>query len=84
MLGTRASAGCIRLAPDNARVLFNLIKKNYRGPVPKFAYDTRTSTMSNDGILWHDRNGELKMSEGYRVLVFIENYGGENVVAALY
>ena len=84
MLGTRASAGCIRLAPDNAKVLFNLIKKNYRGPVPRFAYDARTSTMSNDGILWHDRQGQLKMSQGYRVLVFIENYGGENVVATLY
>jgi len=84
MLGMRASAGCIRLAPENAKVLFNLIKKNYRGPVPRFAYDTRTSTMSNDGILWHDRNGQLKMDQGYRVLVFIENYGGENVVAALY
>ena len=84
MLGMRASAGCVRLAPDNAKVLFNLIKKNYRGPVPKFAYDARTSTMSHDGILWRDRSGDLKMSDGYRVLVFIENYGGENVVAALY
>ena len=84
MLGTRASAGCVRLAPDNAKVLFNLIKKNYRGPVPKFAYDARTSTMSHDGILWHDRSGNLKLSDGYRVLVFIENYGGENVVATLY
>ncbi len=84
MLGQRASAGCVRLAPDNARTLFNLIRAKYKGPVPRFAYDAKTGTMSNDGILWHDRNGNLRETDGYRVLVFIENYGGDNVVAALY
>lgn len=84
LLGTRASAGCVRLAPDHAKELFTLIRSKYRGPVPRFAYDAKTSTMSNDGILWHDRNGDLKLTDGYRVLVFIENYGGDNVVAMLY
>jgi hypothetical protein len=84
MLGQRASAGCIRLAPDNAKALFNLIRAKYKGPVPRFAFDAKTGTMSNDGILLHDRNGHLRETDGYRVLVFIENYGGENVVAALY
>lgn len=84
LLGTRASAGCIRLAPENAKVLFNLIKANYRGAVPRFATDTKTGTMNSDGILWRNRNGELRMNEGYRVLVFVENYGGEDVVAMLY
>ncbi|HEY5336824.1 MAG TPA: L,D-transpeptidase family protein [Rhizomicrobium sp.] len=84
LLGTRASAGCVRLAPENARVLFSLIKNNYKGLMPKFAYDKRTATMSNQGVLVHTTDGRLQMAEGYKVLVFIENYGGENVVAALF
>jgi hypothetical protein len=52
--------------------------------VPKFAYDKRTATMSNQGVLVHAPDGNLKMAEGYKVLVYIENYGGENVVAALF
>jgi lipoprotein-anchoring transpeptidase ErfK/SrfK len=84
LLGTRSSAGCVRLSPEDARVLFSLIRDNYKGLVPKFAYDKRTATMSNDGMLLHDANGTLQMAKGYKVLVFIENYGGENVVAALF
>lgn len=84
LLGTRASAGCIHLAPENAALLFNLIRTQYRGLAPQFAYDRKTATMSNDGVLLHDRAGQLKLAQGYRVLVFIENYGGENVVAALF
>jgi lipoprotein-anchoring transpeptidase ErfK/SrfK len=84
LLGTRASAGCVRLSPENARVLFSLIKNNYKGLMPKFAYDKRTATMSNNGVLLHTTDGRLEMAEGYKVLVFIENYNGENVVAALF
>ena len=83
-LGARASAGCIRIAPDNAALLFNLIRTEYKGLAPRFAYDRRTATMSNDGVLMRDATGNLKMADGYKVLVFVENYGGENVVAALY
>ncbi len=85
MLGHRASAGCIHIAPEDARVLYSLIKEHYKGLAPRFAYDRRTGTMSNDGILLHDPSGHLQMAEGYKVLVFIENYGGnDNVVAALF
>jgi lipoprotein-anchoring transpeptidase ErfK/SrfK len=84
LLGERASAGCIHLAPENARLLFSLIKNNYKGLMPKFAYDKRTATMANNGVLLHTTDGRLQMAEGYKVLVFIENYGGENVVAALF
>ena len=31
LLGSRASAGCVHLAPDNARLLFGLIRAHYRG-----------------------------------------------------
>jgi lipoprotein-anchoring transpeptidase ErfK/SrfK len=84
LLGHRASAGCVRLAPENAALLFNLIRTNYKGLAPRFAYDRRTATMSNDGLLMHDAQGRVKFAEGYKVLVFIENYGGDNVVAAVF
>jgi len=83
-LGRRASAGCVRLAPEHAALLFNLIKTQYRGLAPRFAYDRRTATMSNDGLLMHDAQGRVQLADGYKVLVFIENYGGENVVAAVF
>jgi lipoprotein-anchoring transpeptidase ErfK/SrfK len=84
LLGQRASAGCVRIAPENAALLFNLIKTQYRGLAPRFAYDRRTATMSNDGLMMHDAEGKLQLAEGYKVLVFIENYGGDNVVAAVF
>jgi lipoprotein-anchoring transpeptidase ErfK/SrfK len=83
-LGNRASAGCVRLPPEAARELFTLIKTQYRGLAPRFAMDRRTGTMSNEGILLHDPSGKVQLAQGYKVLVFIENYGGENVVAALF
>jgi len=83
-LGQRASAGCIHLSEDNARTLFTMIRAQYKGLAPRFAMDRRTGTMSNQGILLHDAGGNLKMAEGYKVLVFIEDYGGENIVAALF
>ncbi len=84
LLGTRASAGCIRLAPDAARTLFDLIRTRYRGLTPRFAIDRSTGTMSRDGVVLRDSGGHVRFSEGYKVLVFIENYGGQNVVAAIY
>lgn len=84
MLGRRASAGCIRLAPEHAQELYTLIRKKYRGDVPRFAFDRRTQTMSNEGVLMRGKDGRLRFVEGYRVLVFIEDYGGEDVIAALF
>lgn len=83
LLGQRASAGCIRLSPQNARALFDLIRTQYKGAVPRFAYDRKTATMANDGMLMRDAKGAIRFTQGYKVLVVIENYGGENVVAAL-
>ncbi|HSS13921.1 MAG TPA: L,D-transpeptidase, partial [Rhizomicrobium sp.] len=48
-LGSRASGGCVHLSPDHAATLFELIRANYRGPVPRFAYDDETHTRSNRG-----------------------------------
>jgi lipoprotein-anchoring transpeptidase ErfK/SrfK len=83
-LGQRASAGCVRLHPQNAALLYRLIKDNYRGLTPLFAYDRRTATMSKEGLLMHDKEGKLRYAEGYKVLVLIENQGGDDLVAALF
>jgi lipoprotein-anchoring transpeptidase ErfK/SrfK len=80
-LGQRASAGCVHLSPENAETLYNLIKSDYRGPVPRFAYNADTQTMSNTGAFAHRRDGSMKMADGYRVLVNIEDFGGNAVTA---
>ena len=82
-LGQRASAGCVHLSPEHARQLYNLIRSKYRGAVPRFAYDSQARSMSNKGALMRGRDGNLKMAEGYRVLVVIENFAGRRMVAAL-
>jgi lipoprotein-anchoring transpeptidase ErfK/SrfK len=84
LLGQRASAGCVHIAPENAKFLYRLIRANYRGEIPRFAYDRKSQTMSNSGELMREKDGSLAMTEGFKVLVFIEDYGGANVVAALF
>ena len=74
-LGTRASAGCVQLSPDNARTLYELVRGEYRGEVPRFSVD-RNDTMSNQGRFARAADGKLRMTTGYRVLINIENYGG--------
>jgi lipoprotein-anchoring transpeptidase ErfK/SrfK len=81
-LGSRASAGCVHLAPENATLLYHLVR-DHEGRVPRFAYNAETETMSNSGNFMHDRKGRLKMAEGYRVLVMIDDYGGDERLAAL-
>ncbi len=83
-LGQRASAGCVHLSPQNAALLYQLIRADYRGPTPRFAYNYDTQTMSNRGTFMHDAAGRLKMADGYRVLINIEDYGGDNLVASLF
>ena len=83
-LGNRASAGCIRLAPENARILFNLVHDSYKGMAPQFAVDSATGTVMNNGMLEHDVRGNLKFNKGYRALVFVDEYGGKDLEASLY
>ena len=83
-LGSRASAGCVQLAPENARTLYDLVRGQYRGQTPRFAYNGKTRTMSNQGAFQRDAKGRLAMADGYKVLIFIEDYGGSDRVAALY
>jgi hypothetical protein len=84
LLGMRASAGCVRLSPENARTLFNLVRDNYKGVVPKFAFDKYTSTTMNNGLVLHDQTGAIELTPGYSVLVYIDEYGGDNLEAKAY
>jgi hypothetical protein len=83
-LGHRASAGCVHISPDHARLLFDMIRADYRGVVPRFAYDESHQTMNRSGKLMRDAEGRLRMTKGYRVLIDIENFSGGNAIAALY
>jgi hypothetical protein len=78
-LGSRASAGCVRLSPSHARELFRLVNEDYRGKVPRMAFDSRTQSTRRDGTLMRDADGKLKFRDGYRVLVIIENFAGTEV-----
>jgi lipoprotein-anchoring transpeptidase ErfK/SrfK len=81
LLGMRASAGCVRLAPENARTLFMLVRDNYKGLVPKLAFDKYTSSTMNNGLMKHDENGSLELTPGYSALVYIDEFGGDTVEA---
>jgi lipoprotein-anchoring transpeptidase ErfK/SrfK len=82
-LGERASGGCVHLSPDAARSLFEMIQTDYRGMVPRFAYDSDTKTINNSGKLARDNKGVLRMVDGYKALVVIENYGGQDMFTQL-
>ena len=82
-LGERTSAGCIHLSPKHAELLFRLIRTDYKGEVPRFAYDAESRTSSNKGELMRDEAGRPMMTDGYRVLVDVEDYSGAEILAAL-
>lgn len=83
-LGTRASAGCIRLSPDNAHTLFDLVHDQFRGPAPKIAY-LDGQEVSSEGFLLHDANGQLTFGDGYSVLVVVDDFvGGDSRVSSLF
>jgi hypothetical protein len=81
-LGNRASAGCVHLGPENAALLYHMVK-GHEGRVPRFAYNADTETMSNSGNFMHDRKGRLRMVKGYKALVMIDDYSGDNRLAGL-
>jgi hypothetical protein len=84
VLGTRASAGCIRISQDNAHTLFDLVRNEYRAPAPKIAYLDDSQNVSSEGFLLHDRDGQLKIGDGYSVLVMVDDYVGESQVSSLF
>ncbi len=83
-LGRRASGGCIRLPPEKAEELFQRFQAEERGLVPVFAFDDSRATTFTDGSMVRDASGNVELQDGYRVLLFIEDYpGGPAVVAVL-
>jgi hypothetical protein len=81
-LGKRASAGCIHISAENAALLYKMIRSDYRGLVPRFAYEDN-ETMNNRGDLMRNAKGQIEMADGFRVLIDIESFSGRDVVASL-
>ncbi|HLY04853.1 MAG TPA: L,D-transpeptidase [Rhizomicrobium sp.] len=83
-LGTRASAGCVRLSEDNAHTLFDLVHGQFRGSAPKLAY-LDGQDVSSEGFLLHDEQGQLQFRDGYSVLVVVDDFvGGDSRVSSLF
>jgi hypothetical protein len=83
-LGTRASAGCVRISEENAHTLFDLVRNEYRATTPKIAYLDGARDVSSEGFLLHDPDGQLKYRDGYSVLVLVDDYVGESQVSSLF
>ena len=74
-LGKRDSAGCIRLAPRNAKELFYKVQNTTRGEVPVLAVNDRNST-DRWGKAERNDAGALVLQDGYRALLYVENFDG--------
>ncbi len=78
-LGKRDSAGCIRLDPKHAKELFYKIQNTTRGQVPVLAMNERLST-DRWGRVLRDEAGSVLLQDGYRAVVFVENYDGREEI----
>jgi lipoprotein-anchoring transpeptidase ErfK/SrfK len=78
-LGKRDSAGCIRLDPKHAKELFYKIQNTTRGQVPVLAMNERQST-DRWGRVLRDEAGAVLLQDGYRAVVFVENYDGREEI----
>jgi lipoprotein-anchoring transpeptidase ErfK/SrfK len=79
-LGRRDSAGCIRLSPANAKELFYKVRNTTKGQVPILAKNERNST-DRWGRVERDEAGSMLLQDGYRAVLFVENYDGRDEVA---
>ena len=76
MMGHRASGGCIRLPIAKANLLYHRFLSEERGQVPVLAFDDARGTTNTAGIAAHDEKGDIVLTDGVRVLVIIDNFGG--------
>lgn len=84
LLGRRASGGCVRMPPEKAEYYFKRFQATERGMVPVFAFDDGRGTTRTDGAVVHDMSGKPVLTEGYRVLLIIQDTpGGPAMVAVL-
>lgn len=79
-LGRRDSAGCVRLAPGNAKELFFKVRTATRGQVPVLAVNEKGST-DRWGRAQRDENGAMLLQDGYRAVLFVENYDGREEIS---
>ena len=78
-LGKRDSAGCIRLSPQHAKELFYKIRNTTQGRVPVLEVNERGST-NRWGRVQHDEAGTMMMQDGYRAVLFVENFDGREEI----
>jgi hypothetical protein len=64
-LGKRASGGCVRLAPENAETLYNIIQSAGIKEVP---------TMDREGKIVLDQDGNPVMQLTWDTLIIVENH----------
>ncbi|HSM95191.1 MAG TPA: L,D-transpeptidase [Rhizomicrobium sp.] len=84
LLGQRASGGCVRMPPEKAEAYFHRFQASEQGEVPVFAFDNASGTTRTDGMLQRDMAGKPVLTEGYRVLLIIQDYpGGPATVAVV-
>jgi hypothetical protein len=83
-LGTRASAGCVRISEENAQTLFGLVHAQFQGTAPRIAYLDGANNVSSEGFLLHDPDGQLQIRDGYSVLVVVDDFVGDSRVSSLF
>lgn len=77
-LGQRASAGCIRLHPSNAKALFNELLESYKGTMTRLAPGASTFTP----VIALDPATGLPVQEpGIRALLIVEDNDGAALAA---
>lgn len=76
-LGHRASGGCVRLPLERADRLYHRFQAEERGMVPVLAFDSGRNATSVSGDVAQDGAGNDLVSEGYKVLVVIDDFPGE-------
>ena len=79
-LGKRDSAGCIRLSPKNAAELFYKVRNTLKGRVPVLAMNEKGST-DRWGRVQHDQSGAMMLQDGYRAVLFVENFDGREGIS---
>ena len=84
MLGHRASAGCIHLSVENARTLYEIVRSEFRGRVPRLNDQSASAQMTGSGVLLRDPRGGLQFESGYRVLVMVDGFTGEDRLSSLF
>jgi hypothetical protein len=60
---------------DDVKFLFASIKRQYGGPVPRFAFDYSAGRTSREGVLAMSSAGQPVLRNGYQVLLaIVEEY----------